>query len=311
MNGRATIVTDEELLAPLRGRGQGAEARAPRSSRRGVHALLEGVPARAALGPVAPRRPLRAPVLAARSTAASTRRSTPTRTTRSAPSATRAARASTEPSDVGPGLLAGGGARGGDAAGRVRRRARTRSSRTTRGEWTMQPKVYVTNYPAGDFRAMPALGGGHALLKWVTSFPGNPALGLPTVTGLVAPLERGDRAARGRPRRGGGDRAPHGRRGRARGGRRSAATTAHRRRGRRMRRQRRRDGADARRARPRAARVGRRRSTARRLVAEELGVARRRLARGGARVRRRDHRHARAATCSTRPARCGRASTSR
>jgi ornithine cyclodeaminase/alanine dehydrogenase-like protein (mu-crystallin family) len=53
------------------------------------------------------------------------------------------------------------------------------------GEWVMPPKVYVTNYPAGDFRAMPALGGGHALLKWVTSFPGNPALGLPTVTGLV------------------------------------------------------------------------------------------------------------------------------
>jgi len=54
-----------------------------------------------------------------------------------------------------------------------------------RGEWTMQPKVYVANYPAGDFRAMPALGGGHALLKWVTSFPGNPARGLPTVSGLV------------------------------------------------------------------------------------------------------------------------------
>ena len=54
-----------------------------------------------------------------------------------------------------------------------------------RGEWTMPPKVYVTNYPAGDFRAMPTLGGGHALLKWVTSFPGNPARGLPTVTGLV------------------------------------------------------------------------------------------------------------------------------
>jgi ornithine cyclodeaminase/alanine dehydrogenase-like protein (mu-crystallin family) len=54
-----------------------------------------------------------------------------------------------------------------------------------RGEWAMQPKVYVANYPAGDFRAMPALGGGHALLKWVTSFPGNPARGLPTVTGLV------------------------------------------------------------------------------------------------------------------------------
>jgi alanine dehydrogenase len=54
-----------------------------------------------------------------------------------------------------------------------------------RGEWSMPPKVYVTNYPAGDFRAMPALGGGHALLKWITSFPGNPARGLPTVTGIV------------------------------------------------------------------------------------------------------------------------------
>lgn len=54
-----------------------------------------------------------------------------------------------------------------------------------RGEWTMPPKVYVPAYPAGDFRAMPALGAGHALLKWVTSFPGNPAQGLPTVTGLV------------------------------------------------------------------------------------------------------------------------------
>jgi ornithine cyclodeaminase/alanine dehydrogenase-like protein (mu-crystallin family) len=54
-----------------------------------------------------------------------------------------------------------------------------------RGDWTMPPKVYVPAYPAGDFRAMPALGAGHALLKWVTSFPGNPALGLPTVTGLV------------------------------------------------------------------------------------------------------------------------------
>jgi ornithine cyclodeaminase/alanine dehydrogenase-like protein (mu-crystallin family) len=49
----------------------------------------------------------------------------------------------------------------------------------------MPPKVYVPAYPAGDFRAMPALGGGHALLKWVTSFPGNPAQGLPTVMGVV------------------------------------------------------------------------------------------------------------------------------
>jgi alanine dehydrogenase len=53
------------------------------------------------------------------------------------------------------------------------------------GEWTMPPKVYVPAYPAGDFRAMPALGADRALLKWVTSFPGNPAQGLPTVTGLV------------------------------------------------------------------------------------------------------------------------------
>jgi len=54
-----------------------------------------------------------------------------------------------------------------------------------RGEWTMPPKVYVPAYPAGDFRAMPALGSGHALLKWVTSFPGNPAKGMPTVMGVV------------------------------------------------------------------------------------------------------------------------------
>src|SRR5262249_15435129 len=54
-----------------------------------------------------------------------------------------------------------------------------------RGEWEMPSKVYVTNYPAGDFRAMPALGNGHALLKWINSFPGNPARGLPTVSGVV------------------------------------------------------------------------------------------------------------------------------
>ncbi|MEK6275783.1 MAG: ornithine cyclodeaminase family protein [Actinomycetota bacterium] len=54
-----------------------------------------------------------------------------------------------------------------------------------RGEWSMPPKVYVPAYPAGDFRAMPALGAGHASLKWVTSFPRNPERGLPTVTGLV------------------------------------------------------------------------------------------------------------------------------
>ncbi|HEX3267271.1 MAG TPA: ornithine cyclodeaminase family protein [Gaiellaceae bacterium] len=54
-----------------------------------------------------------------------------------------------------------------------------------RGEWSMPPKVYVPAYPAGDFRAMPALGAGHAALKWVTSFPGNPAHGRPTVMGVV------------------------------------------------------------------------------------------------------------------------------
>jgi ornithine cyclodeaminase/alanine dehydrogenase-like protein (mu-crystallin family) len=54
-----------------------------------------------------------------------------------------------------------------------------------KGEWTMPPKVYVPLYPAGDFRAMPAEGGGFALLKWISSFPGNPSRGLPTVMGTV------------------------------------------------------------------------------------------------------------------------------
>jgi alanine dehydrogenase len=53
------------------------------------------------------------------------------------------------------------------------------------GEWQMPPKVYLESPPFGDFRAMPALGGGRALLKWVTSFPGNPEHGLPTVTGVI------------------------------------------------------------------------------------------------------------------------------
>jgi ornithine cyclodeaminase/alanine dehydrogenase-like protein (mu-crystallin family) len=53
------------------------------------------------------------------------------------------------------------------------------------GEWTMPAKVYLDSPPHGDFRAMPALGGGFALLKWVTSFPGNPGRGLPTVTGVI------------------------------------------------------------------------------------------------------------------------------
>ena len=60
----------------------------------------------------------------------------------------------------------------------------------------MPPKVYVPAYPAGDFRAMPALGAGHALLKWVTSFPGNPARALPTVTGLVLLSDASDGSLR-------------------------------------------------------------------------------------------------------------------
>ena len=65
-----------------------------------------------------------------------------------------------------------------------------------RGEWSMPPKVYVPAYPAGDFRAMPAIGAGHASLKWVTSFPGNPARGLPTVTGLVLLSDASDGSLR-------------------------------------------------------------------------------------------------------------------
>jgi ornithine cyclodeaminase/alanine dehydrogenase-like protein (mu-crystallin family) len=53
------------------------------------------------------------------------------------------------------------------------------------GEWTMPPKVYLDSPPFGDFRAMPARGDGLALLKWVTSFPGNPGRGLPVVMGVI------------------------------------------------------------------------------------------------------------------------------
>ena len=53
------------------------------------------------------------------------------------------------------------------------------------GEWEMPPKVYLDAPPNGDFRAMPARGGGLAILKWVTSFPGNPQRGLPVVLGAI------------------------------------------------------------------------------------------------------------------------------
>jgi len=43
---------------------------------------------------------------------------------------------------------------------------------------------------------MPAIGAGHALLKWVTSFPDNPARGLPTVSGLVLLSDASDGSLR-------------------------------------------------------------------------------------------------------------------
>ena len=53
------------------------------------------------------------------------------------------------------------------------------------GAWDMPAKLYLDAPPRGDFRAMPAKGGGLAILKWVTSFPGNPARGLPVVMGVI------------------------------------------------------------------------------------------------------------------------------
>jgi ornithine cyclodeaminase/alanine dehydrogenase-like protein (mu-crystallin family) len=53
------------------------------------------------------------------------------------------------------------------------------------GEWVMPSKVYLESPPYGDFRAMPALGGDIAILKWISSFPKNPERGLPTVIGLL------------------------------------------------------------------------------------------------------------------------------
>ncbi|HEX2086460.1 MAG TPA: hypothetical protein VHF89_12310 [Solirubrobacteraceae bacterium] len=57
--------------------------------------------------------------------------------------------------------------------------------RHRRGEWVMPAKVYLDSPPHGDFRAMPARGGELAILKWISSFPSNPARGLPTVIGLL------------------------------------------------------------------------------------------------------------------------------
>jgi alanine dehydrogenase len=69
--------------------------------------------------------------------------------------------------------------------------------RHARGEWQMPAKVYLDSPPFGDFRAMPALGDGLALLKWVTSFPANTAKGLPVVRGevLLSNAETGEELA--------------------------------------------------------------------------------------------------------------------
>jgi alanine dehydrogenase len=53
------------------------------------------------------------------------------------------------------------------------------------GDWLMPSKIYLESPPYGDFRAMPALGDGLAILKWISSFPGNAAHDLPTVLGVL------------------------------------------------------------------------------------------------------------------------------
>ncbi|QEC46294.1 ornithine cyclodeaminase family protein [Baekduia soli] len=64
-------------------------------------------------------------------------------------------------------------------------RTREAFTRHRAGEWSMPAKVYLQSPPHGDFRAMPALGDGLAILKWISSFPDNPARSLPTVLGVL------------------------------------------------------------------------------------------------------------------------------
>jgi ornithine cyclodeaminase/alanine dehydrogenase-like protein (mu-crystallin family) len=64
-------------------------------------------------------------------------------------------------------------------------RVRDAFVRHRRGEWVMPAKVYLESPGHGDFRAMPARGGDLAMLKWISSFPGNPQRGLPTVIGVL------------------------------------------------------------------------------------------------------------------------------
>ncbi len=76
-------------------------------------------------------------------------------------------------------------------------RTREAFERYGRREWEMPAKIYLDSPPHGDFRAMPARGDGLALLKWVTSFPGNSAKGLPVVRGevLLSDAETGEELA--------------------------------------------------------------------------------------------------------------------
>jgi alanine dehydrogenase len=64
-------------------------------------------------------------------------------------------------------------------------RTRAAFMRHHTGAWAMPPKVYLDSPGHGDFRAMPARGDDLAMLKWISSFPGNPRRGLPTVLGVV------------------------------------------------------------------------------------------------------------------------------
>ena len=115
--------------------------------------------------------------------------------------------------------------------GRDRARPARRSPPTTRASGRCRRRSTSTPPPHGDFRAMPALGGGFAMLKWISSFPGNPAQ--PRAAdgdGRRLPLRRDDERAADAARRARGDRAAH-RRGRG-GGRAGARARgrAHRRR---------------------------------------------------------------------------------
>jgi ornithine cyclodeaminase/alanine dehydrogenase-like protein (mu-crystallin family) len=76
-------------------------------------------------------------------------------------------------------------------------RVRLAFERFAAGDWVMPAKIYLDSPPNGDFRAMPSRGAGFAALKWVTSFPGNSARGLPVVTGalLLSDAESGELTA--------------------------------------------------------------------------------------------------------------------